>query len=218
MKWTYYLSQKLKIAVSLSIIVALILVINLVNKRHFNELQASLTSVYQDRLMVEVYIYEINTYINEISHMHSYQDMQPTNDMMGRKNQIYDSISVLIGDFRNTLLTKQESVELQKLINNLAGLEQLEEDVVFANDDNNSGYSEIEQKIKLINQNLYELSDIQKNEGKLLVDRSTEIIHNSKIALQLEIGILIIIALIVQILIFSSRSAEPRFHQQQHLN
>jgi hypothetical protein len=189
-----------------------------VNKRHFNELQASLTSVYQDRLMVEIYIYKINTYINEKSHSYKYRDVIQSREFMRRKDQINDSISVLIEDFQNTLLTEKEAMELDILVENLEDLEQLEGAVLSGPDSAMNRFTKIDDKIQEINQGLFELSDIQKNEGKLLVDKSTDIIHNSKIALQLEIGILIIIALIVQILIFSSRSSQPRFHQQHHLN
>ena len=109
MKWTYLLGQRIKIAASLTIIIVMVLMINVLNKRHFNELQESLSSVYKDRLMVEVYIYKITAYLNEKNNFLFEEDKRDLSHLLVKNKSINDSIAVLVKDFGLTHLTVDES-------------------------------------------------------------------------------------------------------------
>ncbi|MDZ7607158.1 MAG: hypothetical protein U5K79_16575 [Cyclobacteriaceae bacterium] len=73
-------------------------------------------------------------------------------------------------------------------------------------------------KHALLSSNLSRLSNIQMEEGERLINKSKQIVASSKVTLQLELAILIIIGVIVQILIFSSELGFPKIDQNARLN
>jgi len=221
MKWTYMLGQRMKIAASLTIIIVMVLMINVLNKRHFNELQESLSSVYKDRLMVEVYIYKITAYLNEKNNFLFEEDKRDLSQLLVKNKSIDDSIAVLVKDFGLTHLTVDESDIFDQLKSNLEQLYILE-DSIFQNPGHsvtsNSFALKTREKLDELSNNLHLLSDIQKNEGQKLIEESNRIILNSKFALQLELVILIVIGLIVQALVFATKSTRPKINQNPGLN
>lgn len=215
------LGQRMKIAASLTIIIVMVLMINVLNKRHFNELQESLSSVYKDRLMVEVYIYKITAYLNEKNNFLFEEDKRDLSQLLVKNKSINDSIAVLVKDFGLTHLTVDESDIFDQLKSNLEQLYILE-DSIFQNPGHsvtsNSFALKTREKLDELSNNLHLLSDIQKNEGQKLIEESNRIILNSKFALQLELVILIVIGLIVQALVFATKSTRPKINQNPGLN
>jgi len=66
--------------------------------------------------------------------------------------------------------------------------------------------------------NLEALAKIQLTEGKRLITESEKVIHQSNTTFRLELAVLIIIGLIIQALIFTSKSLKPKFNQKSNLN
>ena len=65
---------------------------------------------------------------------------------------------------------------------------------------------------------LSSMSEIQVVVGKELREQSEASIKSSVISAQFEVALLVIIALIIQALIFASKSVQTKFQQQSHLN
>ena len=57
MKWAYSIQQKFKAAALLAIVFVLVLISNLSGRYQMHKLSDSFSSVYEDRLVVESYIY-----------------------------------------------------------------------------------------------------------------------------------------------------------------
>jgi hypothetical protein len=60
MKWIYRIQQKLPIAFLLAIILAGVFIKNMVERNSVSDLGDSFASVYEDRLLVESYIYQLS--------------------------------------------------------------------------------------------------------------------------------------------------------------
>ena len=62
-KEKYNFRQKFNLALALLAVFFLILATNLVDRRHFETAQEALTSVYEDRVVAQHYIFEISTIV-----------------------------------------------------------------------------------------------------------------------------------------------------------
>lgn len=220
MKWTYHIGQKIKIGISLTIIIVMVLMTNFLNKRCFEELQRSFSSVYEDRLLVEVHIYKITTFLNYkniLLHERGEKSVIPIHTQF---RQINDSISTHIQAYNKTLFITEEAEIFGELKSNIAQLSAMEDSILMLdeNADIHGQLMRTNKKHAVLSSNLSQLSNIQREEGGRLTNKSKQIIASSKITLQFELVILIIIGIILQALIFSSKSTLPRIHQNPSLN
>ncbi|MBZ0247798.1 MAG: hypothetical protein K8H85_17780, partial [Cyclobacteriaceae bacterium] len=78
--------------------------------------------------------------------------------------------------------------------------------------------TEIQKNFDMAMLDLNQLSKIQVSEGRLLKEQSKKIAAGSTLLSQLELVVLIGIGMLIQILIFTSRSALPKSPQQFGLN
>ncbi|MEQ9437860.1 MAG: hypothetical protein RIG62_02390 [Cyclobacteriaceae bacterium] len=220
MKWTYIIAQKVKAATALGIVFVLLFATSVMDKNNFSELQHSFSSVYKDRLLVESYIYKLSNQLHQKKILMddlNARNLAPTNE----KNQVLnDSIKTLVFSFENTQLTVDEALLLNDLKEHLGQLCLLEGK--YSNDgftcEDQTLKSAIEHQHRKLSLNLEGLSDIQLLESKHIIDNSNQIIASSNITAQLEIGVLIIIGLIVQALIFTSKSMRSTYSQNNTLN
>ena len=211
MRWTYMITQKIKAALALIIVFALVFFTNFLDKRYFLKLQESFTSVYEDRLVAENYIFKLSSYLNEKNQLYD----QPTQNWLLRNQIINDSIQLIVEKYEGTKLTQDESryfFSLKKQLQQLIHLESgLSENDLKEN-------QEWKSKFKPIWSNLEALAKIQLTEGKRLITDSEKVINRSNITFRLEIAVLVIIGLIIQALIFTSKSLKPKFNQKSNLN
>ncbi|MTI20232.1 hypothetical protein E1176_04295 [Fulvivirga sp. RKSG066] len=212
MKWIYSLKEKVKIALALAVVFLLVLMTNTINKNHFAELQESFTSVYKDRLLVENYIYklshELNTKrVNLFNHVNASYNLTKANER----------IDALITNFENTLLTEDEAKLLDGFVEHVERLKQIET-AYIKNDDDAATYRALQKQFNLLNNDLSLLSDIQLEEGERLLESSNNIVATNHWYAQLEIILLISIGLVIQALIFASKSLKPKVPQNEQLN
>ena len=216
MRWTYFVAQKTKIAISLTIVIVMVLATNFLNKRQFENLQDTFTSVYRDRLMAEIYIYQFATILNEKNHLFNEADTFA----YSRHQVLNDSIALLISDYEETMLTDEESVFFTQLKERLIQLSQIEGE--YIHEIEVQGISLSHDKIKAQYEktltSLALLSDIQRTEGKRLIDESRRIVSSGRVTLQIELMVLIVIGVLVQVLIFSARPVFSKINQRPDLN
>ena len=206
MKWTYFLSQKIKIALSLAVVIALVLATTLLNERNFSELQSSFTSVYQDRLVVENYIYQMS----ELLHLKQRNDTTV-------KGQTYNSqILDYISDYELTKFTVKETelfIEFKHKINLL-----FEYETSLPREISPGQAGKLASRYNELATLLQGLSEVQVEEGKNLVEQSNSIVSLSYLVSRIEIIIIILVGLVIQFLVLSSRSPMSKFNHRDRMN
>lgn len=216
MKWLYSIKEKLKIAMALAFVFLLVLITNMINTNHFTEIQKSFTSFYEDRLLVENYIFKLSRELNE-KRVKYYTQEKFNHNEMSRANHRIDS---LIVEFKNTVLTEEEAMVLRQFgdgINSLYLLEEEQKQTEADGAENNMSIALNKQYNKL-GELLSRLSEIQLEEGQRLMNDSNNIVAINYSYSRLEIVVLIIVGLIIQALIFTSRSMKPKLSQNTNLN
>ncbi|MBK6265718.1 MCP four helix bundle domain-containing protein [Marivirga sp. S37H4] len=216
MRWSYFLKQKLKIALLLCVILIAVFVNNRIECGNIAQLGTSFTSVYEDRLMVENYIFQLSNYLHEKKYIiHEYEE---SGSLLGleKVKTINDEINQLLVDYEKTKLTqtedslfflfKQELVNLEQSELNLLSKASLQEKV-----DWNQHYKK---SFTLLSG----LSSIQIKEGKALYEDSKRVVLSNTSAAQFELALLIFIGLIILALIFESKKISTNISQNFRLN
>ncbi len=217
MKWTYLIGQKMKVALAFGIVFILVFATLAIDKRHINTLQESFSSVYADRLLVEGYIYKLSGLFHSKKIIFNFQNIAAA-DISENNKEMNDSIRHLLVDYEKTKFTRDETMYFNQLKEDFQKLVKLEDDFLQSDSNSIDVHNAIQMQHIKLSESLNQLSDIQMKEGKNLMDNTKKIVAASKITYRLEIAILLIIGLIIQGLIFASRSMVPKFKQKSHLN
>lgn len=219
MKWLYVIQQKAQVAFLLALILLGVFVKNVMERNNVSVLGTSFSSVYEDRLVVESYIYKLSDHlyqkhilIDQCSHQ---EDVNLLRSKIAEHNA---AITALIQDYEKTKLTTQELhyfSEFKKNINELISMESQ----LFHNDKGLAvTIPAFDQQLVTATANLDQLSRIQIMEGKSMAEQSKRIVAGSSILTQFELAMIIIIGLIIQALIFASNSLTPTTFQNHRLN
>lgn len=210
MNWTYSIRNKTTAAVLLMVILGLTMLTNLLQRKRFKELEYSFSSIYEDRLMAESYLF------------HLYVDLKKEQDILqmlsdrglnyGERNEMDKDRAdrdAIMAKYAVTYLTPDEQVKFDSLQTILGNINQLEQKI----ESTESHEAIPDQLIQAHNEattqafnTISNLSDIQTSEGELLRKRTRQIILGSVSISQFEMTILIVIAIVIQGLIFSSRT------------
>lgn len=214
MQWAHRIRRKISAALLLAAIFVLLFVKNIVDNKYVNELGASFASVYEDRLVVEGYIFRLSDHLFRKKIM---IDTSKRHDDAAKIKSAIDhhntAINILIAEYEKTKLTKVEHTAFLDLKTNLDEMSTLER-AYFESVERGQGISaakaRIDDNFNEASSNLRDLSAIQISEGKLLNDHSKKIIAGSSLLTQFELGILIAIGLMIVVLIFESTSVLSR--------
>lgn len=202
MKWTYGIQQKMTAAAVLATVMALIIINNISERRRFQKLESSISSIYQDRLLVESYIFKL---YNNLQNQNDYLQNNMGLDASAQLKALKAERDELVHLYSETYLTPDEELHfeaLQKTLNKF---------------DTNSGNRNLTNKEAI--EHLNALSNIQTDEGTSLWSKSERLISGSQISSKFEMAIIICLGIIIQALIFSSRSLKPKtVIQKHHLN
>lgn len=216
MKWTDNIKQKSKTALVLTGVLGLLLLNNIAQSQQFERIVKSFSSLYEDRLIAESYIYEISELLQNKRFVLEYNS-KSFDSMITFKQDIlkYNKpISKLITQYGNTKFIQNEQVYFDSLLLGMENLIQFEEKY-FVMDRYAANNLRLEDSIKsLIGVNLNylsKLSDIQIYEGNQMNKESKETLMSNVSSSQLESSFLIIIAIIIQMLIFSSNTRRTFF-------
>jgi hypothetical protein len=219
MKWIYSIQERGKAAVILTVVIALVSVVTLMEKSNVSELGTSFSSVYEDRLVVESYIYKFSDYLYQkklvIDDCHSAQQAA----MMSKKITLHNAaIQKMITAYEQTKLTEAEAKYFADFKKNISEIVALENNMLVRSNNFERRRSDFNQEVDKALSNLDELSSIQLSEGKALNENSKRIMAGSEILTQFELVVLIIIAVIIQMLIFTSNSFRSKISQNSNLN
>ncbi|GGD91401.1 hypothetical protein GCM10011412_31680 [Maribacter cobaltidurans] len=176
-------------------IFVLIIATNLIDRNNFLRVRDSVTTIYEDRLVVKDIIFEIARYIQEKELAMVRKD---STYYSGRATGIDDKIQNLILRYQETKLTKEEAKVFDDLKENLVELEAQEAKFV---ESGKTQKEPLQSSIDDVKENLYDLSQIQLREGSRQMNISKKAVDTVELFTQLEIYVLIFLAVLVQIII-----------------
>ncbi|MDN4165036.1 chemotaxis protein [Cytophagales bacterium LB-30] len=183
---------KIKWIAGILLVFFIVLVTNLIDRDNFNRLSYSVTTLYEDRIVASDIIFKISRIVKEK------QLAALTSDTLFFQNKnplLNQEIDQLISNFNLTKLTEKEDRLFDQLQNELGTLQQKE--VSLAQSSN----KEVLKSIEKIDEYLYKLSEIQLLESKQQVFISNRAIDTVNFYTQIEIILLIVMAILVQIII-----------------
>ena len=173
----------------------IILATNLVDKQNFNSLRNSIVTIYEDRIVASDLIFEMGLLIQEKEMALASENSsfyQQENDGVNRE------IQQLIAQYEETKLTKEERTIFSNLKKDVSFLQQQEQSAgAFENETRQALF----ETINNIVQDLYDLSKVQLKEGRRVMKRSNRAMETVNLFTQIEIIILIVIAVLIQIII-----------------
>ncbi|MEX0966061.1 MAG: MCP four helix bundle domain-containing protein [Bacteroidia bacterium] len=210
MKWIYSRKQKLIIAVTLIVVLAMAVWSNLSERNKLEKLNHSFVSIYEDRLLVESYIYKLSELLHKkeaIINSNSGNSRSTKKELHKLDNEIND----LIAQYEVTFLTTAEAIYFQRLKDIL-------DDGKKAESNGGSLRAEEQKKIRSSLLILSKLSDIQVAEGARIKDESKKLMLGSAVSSQFDMALLIIIGLALQGLLLASQSLKDKFDQNYNLN
>ena len=222
MKWTYSIKGKTKAALLLAIVLGITMLTNLIERRRFQELERSFSSIFEDRLMAESYLFHLYTNLKEK------QDLLQVTADKGMSHNMREKLEAhkvgrakLIEKYAQTYLTEEEEIQFNNL-NTLFGQMDRLEGEIGRQPDGAAIPTGLVRKHEGATAEAFStlsaLSDIQTAEGEALRNKSKRIIMGSVSTSQFEMTILIIIGIIIQGLIFSSRTLLAGNHQNPSMN
>lgn len=221
MKWSFVIQQKLKAAILLGGIMALIIGGTLLSRYNVQDIDQCFSSIYRDRLVPATTILYLteNLYRKRLSlENHLYSETEASPAEVRAHLQAYDSsIDSLIRSFEKTYLVDQEAKSLHVFKNQISTYAQLEKQVLVLSEGGDKvqarkvfaapGSAAFESTIL----NLNELASIQSTIGKDLMRASKMNVASFSIISFLQIALAVITGLVVIALIRSSQIVQrPR--------
>ena len=197
MKWTYSIQQKTTAAVLLAAIFAVIFIVNRLENNKINELGESMNSVYEDRLMVENYIFRLSGLLYEKKILlDQCVGMEQGEEYFRYLRDQNTAIALLVEDYDRTQLTEQEATLFNDFKNQLLVIQNQESRFLNSDDGSNEVLaSSLNASFQNANVLLMGLSNVQINVGKSVNERSKELVAGSTILTRFELGMLVIIGI-----------------------
>ena len=195
MKWTYSVKNKMVASVALLTLCMLVLLSNYIDRNHTNNVKNSISTLYEDRLVVEDYILKMTIDIYKIKQALSASDTTDSHST-NKITTLLSHIDGLSAAYLKTKFTETEDVAFSKLLETLNELK-------------SSTSQSAESKMLLADKALVllnELSAIQLEESKLIMKQAEDLYTSGKSASQFAFIITIIILLVLQALVFASRT------------
>jgi len=224
MKWLYSIQQKSKTALLLLAVVVTILGSNFLEKKYFTDINQSVSSIYNDRLIPAAELFHANDImykkrlvLEKYLVNPAYQDFGLVKKQLAAHNSQIDSI---IRAYEATYLVDEESTSLHHFKASVRQYNQLENEFL-ANTASLTADTYEKKMMPLflaIHKDLVQLSSIQTSVGKELVNGSRNISSGAYLVSNLQTAIVVIIMLVVYGLLLTSRSLIPKKFQNFHLN
>lgn len=198
--------RKVRALIIIGILLLLLYGKNLLERQSFRSISNTFTEVYNDRLVVEGYIFQISESLFQIQklvdHCNIDYDYSKVIEEIASNEK---SILAIITDFEATNLTEQEAgflADFKKIIEtdlNIKSYDLLYSDSQGVNREQVKIYDE---KISLARKDLDNLSKIQMEEGEKLISKAKVLINRSQIWAQFEVALLIILVVVMFLLLF----------------
>lgn len=203
---TSYKKRKITGFLIIGVLVVLLYGKNLLERQSFRSVSSTLSDVYEDRLLVESYIFQISeklfTIQKLVDHCTLNFDYSKAVLEISKEEQ---AILKLVSAFEATQLTEQEATllaDFKRIIEKDLSIKSYQ---LLYNDSTGVNEAQVkvyDQKIARAQQDLEKLSAIQLEEGEKLVSKAKTLINRSQIWAQFELALLLIFILVIYIYIF----------------
>jgi hypothetical protein len=192
------LFDKIKWILGILMIFTLIITTNLVDKSNFSRMNEAVESIYEDRLVVKDLILKISDDI----HQKEIAAIKVDSSFYAKQNkQLNNEIDGHLLSYAQTKLTKKEEQFLNDFKRDLAELRKSEKDFIKSNFVQDSTLLNLFQFVK---RDLKNLAEIQLAEGSRQFEISRRAMGTVDLFTQIEIYILIFLAIVIQIIIIYS--------------
>lgn len=209
MKWIYSIKHKMAAALLLLAILMVTLFNNLNERNSSSEINRAIEELYKDRLIPESYLFQYADYLHrviEITDHATYTPLQKQQDI----SNVMIEMQGLHHNYMSTKLTNSEAIHFKGFIDMCGNISKQSR----LGDFSKSWYHAMEATMEL-----KALSAIQLSEAKMLMAQAKQLFVSGKMFSQFEVAMLIIIAVVIQGLVFASRTLQENFKQQHpHLN
>lgn len=187
--------NKIKWISGVLLVFFIILATNIIDKDNFNRIRSSIVTIYEDRIVASDLIFEMSLLVQQKEIALLSQD---TLFFKEENERVNGEIQQLIAKYEETKLTKEEKRIFEDLKIQLEKLEKEENaDGSLALHANEKLFSTINEVVR----NLHDLSKVQLKEGQREMARSNRAMETIDLFTQIEIIILVLIAVLIQVLI-----------------
>lgn len=187
--------NKLKWILGILIVFVLIVMTNLIDKNNFVRVRNAVVTIYEDRVVASDLLFDLSKAVQEKEMAAALTD---TTFFDNRSAQLNKNITELVSRFGQTKLTTKEKKTLSNLKRDFEDLKLYENKLVSSNFSEKLAFFNT---ISDIQENLYDLSKIQLQEGKRQMSISNKAVDKLEIFTQIEIYLLAFLALVIQIII-----------------
>jgi hypothetical protein len=187
--------NKLKWILGIVLVFVLIVTTNLIDRNTFLQVNDSVVSIYEDRLLAKVLIYDIAQSVHEKE-----LALAAADTAFWRTRNVAVNTSILqdLASFEQTKLTYKENRVFDNLKQSLQRLTNAETAFLHARF---ADKSELSRGLAGIRGLLDELSVIQVDEGSRQMAISQRALETAELFTQIEIYLLIVLAIVIQIMI-----------------
>lgn len=196
MNWIYNIKSKMTAALLLFTVLGVVIVINFSDRSNSTKINKAISSIYEDRLVVGNYIFQDAQYFQKITHI-----VENPSYNISEKQENIAALLAKISDL-NTLYSKTKLTEEEKL--NFDRFTNLCKEIAQAS--SAGSLHRVKEQSGEAVAILHNLSSIQISEAKLEMESANSLYNFSTLSSHFEIAILVIIALLIQALIFSSKA------------
>jgi hypothetical protein len=190
---TFY--NKLKWILGILMVFVLIIATNLIDKNNFVRVRDSVVTIYEDRLIANDLIFEMLKSVQEKELAVVTLD---SSFFKSENIEVNKKLASLISNFEETKLTLEEDDVFNDLKANFEQLLIIENQFLKTNFSNSRLVNNRLDNLKI---NLNNLSKIQLNEGNKQMSISKRAIDTVELFTQIEIYILVFLAIIIQIIV-----------------
>ena len=193
MKWTYSIQNKLTASAALFTLCLLVLFSNYVDRDHTSNVKKAISTLYEDRLVVEHYILKMTIDIYEIKQvLHGAGQHGETTHPV---TELLSHIDGLSKAYLKTKFTEDEDATFTTLLSTLKIFDETSQS-------NEDRLNLADQALVLLNK----LSAIQLEESKLIMKQVDGLYKSGQVTSQFAFGITIVILLVLQALVFASKT------------
>lgn len=179
---------------------------NLLERQSFRNISSALTEVYEDRLRVESYIFQISEKLFQIQKLVDHCDLgydysKVIEEISAEEKGILD----LVAAFEATQLTPEEAVllgDFKQIIQKDLSIKNYQLLYTDSSGVNLQQVNVYDQKIARAQSDLDKLSEIQIEEGKKLVEKAKTLINRSQIWAQFELALLLVLVVVIYFFLF----------------
>lgn len=195
------LLDKVKWVFGIAMVFLLVLATNLIDRQNFMRIENSIETIYADRILAQDIIYHLTRQINQ--KQTDYLTAAP-GEIQDRETVRNVRIKEHLELFSATRLTPKEEIIFSRLKQVFADLRAAESSTQEAG----KTQARFQQHLTTFQGHLDELAEIQVREGKRELHESRKALSSANLFTRLEIGALIVMALLVQIIILYTPGAD----------